>query len=324
MANEQQYSLLALVHDRAASILKDATSISTPTPADSLLLKALRDPTTTTPDLDIAGLLARFQMLDLFRGAAATNSVAAVGDRLRELVNGFVDGKGFDAVRQTLQKLDQRGHAEVFRGHVLGVLTSQVGIGISFVTTLRNLADVPQLGERILGGWKDYFFGETGFVTVDGITIVAPGHDALSQVGQAPQLDVSKSLDSLKGLKGLLTERSAEQYVRDLIRITVEVAADTRYSNSSGNLRNRYAVMAVKVSEDLPVEAGQKSQDKAARWFKGVASLAESLVTSAVEEAVLGVSQFQTNPIIAATAATYAGTAARKATQHVFLSQVGV
>ena len=42
----------------------------------------------------------------------------------------------------------------------------------------------------------------------------------------------------------------------------------------------------------------------------------------AVEEAVLGVSQFQTNPLLAAAASTFAGTAARKAAQHVFLSEL--
>jgi hypothetical protein len=69
---------------------------------------------------------------------------------------------------------------------------------------------------------------------------------------------------------------------------------------------------------------GEDNQTKARRWFKGAASLSESLVTSAVEEASLGVAQFQTNAVIAAAAATFAGTVARKATQHVFLSEVGV
>jgi len=34
--------------------------------------------------------------------------------------------------------------------------------------------------------------------------------------------------------------------------------------------------------------------------------------------------QFQTNPILAASAATYAGTVARKATQHVFLAELAM
>jgi len=39
---------------------------------------------------------------------------------------------------------------------------------------------------------------------------------------------------------------------------------------------------------------------------------------------LLGVAQFQTNPMLAASAATYAGTAARKATQHTFLSHIPI
>jgi anti-sigma regulatory factor (Ser/Thr protein kinase) len=69
---------------------------------------------------------------------------------------------------------------------------------------------------------------------------------------------------------------------------------------------------------------GKDGEAKARRWFKGAASLSESLVTSAVEEVALGVSEFQTNAVLAAAAATFAGTVARKATQHVFLAEVGV
>jgi hypothetical protein len=46
------------------------------------------------------------------------------------------------------------------------------------------------------------------------------------------------------------------------------------------------------------------------------------MVTSAVEEATLGVAQFQTNPLLAASAGTFAGSVARKAAQHVFLKEI--
>ncbi len=51
--------------------------------------------------------------------------------------------------------------------------------------------------------------------------------------------------------------------------------------------------------------------------------MAESTVTSAFEEAGNGVGWFQTNPIIAAAIGTFAGSAARKATQDVFLKELG-
>jgi hypothetical protein len=55
-----------------------------------------------------------------------------------------------------------------------------------------------------------------------------------------------------------------------------------------------------------------------------VSGVAESQAMSAVEQATLGVSTFQSNPLIAAAAGTFAGTAARKAAQHVFLSELDV
>src|SRR5262249_17796124 len=169
----------------------------------------------------------------------------------------------------------------------------------------------PQLVTLIPQGWLTYFFAEAGFETVDGITITAPGHDQLKGGLSDPI-----KLDVAKGLKALVSERSAEQYVRDLIRITVEVAADIRYSRKDRTLRQRY--------DEMLKQIGKDNEAKARRWFKGAASLSESLVTSAVEETSLGVSEFQTNAIVAAAAATFAGTVARKATQHVFLSEVGV
>ena len=41
-----------------------------------------------------------------------------------------------------------------------------------------------------------------------------------------------------------------------------------------------------------------------------------------LEEATLGVTQFQTNPLLAASAGTFAGSVARKAAQHVFLKEI--
>ena len=91
---------------------------------------------------------------------------------------------------------------------------------------------------------------------------------------------------------------------------SLEAVGDIRYDD----LPARYQSLLDKLQ-------GAEGQAKARRWFRGVGSHAEAIVTSAVEEATLGVSQFQTNPLVAAAAATYAGTAARKAAQHVFLSQ---
>ena len=57
-------------------------------------------------------------------------------------------------------------------------------------------------------------------------------------------------------------------------------------------------------------------------WFKGFSAIAESAVMRAVEVGTQGVSQFQTNPLIAAAAGTFAGTVARKLGQDSFLTKL--
>ena len=227
---------------------------------------------------------------------------------LKDFGHKLLAGDPLAVVRREFDDLRASGGAAALPDAIRGIVGRQVGIGISFVTTLKNLAS-PGLPERVLEGWKKYFFAEGGYQTVDGIQIVAPGHAGQLDGLKAPDLTSAGLQQSLKGLRGLLSERSAEQYVRDLIRIVVEVGGDQRY-----RLPGRRDDLLKKVNDAA----------KAERWFKGAASMAESLVTSVVEEVSLGVAQFQTNPVLAAAAATYAGTAARKASQHVFLSEANV
>src|SRR5262249_22820935 len=140
--------------------------------------------------------------------------------------------------------------------------------------------------------YREYFFADEGYRTVDGILLAPPAHLSLAT------------------LKDVVSDRTAERYVRDLIHLIVEAAADVRF-----DLRARYPQLL----NTLPAGAPQAT---ASKWFRGFASMAEAWVTSTVEEACLGVAQFQTNALIAAAAGTYAGTAARKAAQHVFLKEL--
>jgi hypothetical protein len=92
--------------------------------------------------------------------------------------------------------------------------------------------------------------------------------------------------------------------------VIAEALGDTQY-----DLPRRLA--------DLPKRLADVQLRTATKWFKGYSIMAEAAVTSAVEELGLGFASFQTNPLIAAAAGTYAGTAAKKATQHVILSELG-
>ncbi len=175
------------------------------------------------------------------------------------------------------------------------MLASQFSILVSFATTVPRL---PGDGGKAVGdAVLAYFFTTDGYQTVDGTKLVSPV--------QLPDIDL-QALGHLKSLFG----GTAERYVRDLVRLMVEAADDARYND----LPRRYRVMLQRV--------GDQKAPKYASWFKGFSSMAEAAVTSAVEEACLGVSTFQTNSLIAASAGTFAGTAARKAMQHVFLAEL--
>ena len=50
-------------------------------------------------------------------------------------------------------------------------------------------------------------------------------------------------------------------------------------------------------------------------WLRGFSTMAESAAMRAVEVGTQGVAEFQTNPLIAAAAGSFAGTAARKLAQ---------
>ncbi len=181
-------------------------------------------------------------------------------------------------------------------GGVFGsFLEGQFGIALSLLTTFKNLAS-PKLPRAIADACLEYFFGADGFMTVDGIRITPP-----MQKSGAPQ--------ALGDLRGFLSEKTGERYLRDLIAVAVEAAGDIQY-----DLRERYPRVVARIDS--------AARDTAKRWFVGFAAMAEAGVTAAVEETLLGIGSFQGNRLIAASAGAYAGTAARKATQHVFLSEL--
>jgi hypothetical protein len=175
-------------------------------------------------------------------------------------------------------------------------LEGQFGIALSLVTTLKNLAD-PAFPRAIADAALGYFFNADGFVTVDDIHFIPP-------------MNFSGMPQTSADLQRTLTPKSGERYLRDLITVTLEAAGDVQFE-----LRDRYHQMLMKLTAP--------QQDVAKRWCKGYAAMAESGVLTAVEETLLGIGQ-RSNPMVAAAAGTYAGVIARKATQHVFLSELGV
>ena len=252
----------------------------------SPLLDLIKLPSFTDPRMfDDAGQLKIGQLvssLDVQGGALAgiltSTSPAEVFNRIRDFCH-------------------QRADLSNLLSSLGSFVEGQFGIALSLITTLRNLLD-PKFPQAIVDAELQYFFGDNGYTTVDEINIVPP-----MQLSGQPQ--------QLSDLRSMLSAKTGERFVRDMIAIVVEAAGDVQY-----DLRNRYPKMSSTLS---PAQLAT-----AKRWIKGFATMAESGVTSAVEETVLGVAQFRTNELIAASAGAYAGTMARKATQHVFLSELGI
>ncbi len=220
---------------------------------------------------DPAGALRRIFMAN--DPAGATPDPAAIFARLMEF---FTIDPGRADLAKTLGSF----------------LEGQFGIALSLATTLRNLAD-PALPRAIGDACLEYFFAAGGYTTIDAIHLRPPVASGADPAG------------------GLLSQRNADRYVRDLIAVIVEAAGNIQYG-----LRDRLA-------RALALFAPAR-HDAVMRWFGGFGAMAEAGVMSAVEETLRGIGQFQGNAIVTAAAGAYAGTAARKATQHVFLSELGV
>jgi len=296
------YGLLALVQERIAGVLDGTRNGLLPEIAmDGDLLSQLRDAGVKTPRgmrLGLGHLLDVVDLSDLAGVSDDDGLLAKLRGRVGGVAKDLLEGQGITPLAASVKAIFRSsGDGNLELG---GILRRQASIAVSFVTTFKNIAD-PNTLTAVREGWTRYFFDEHGFVTLDDVPIVPPDQlgalkDRLLEAG--PEV-----------LKSIVSQRTADRYVRDLIRVMLEVVGDIRYDD----LGARYRAFLAKVPD-------KDAQAKATRWFRGVGSHAEAIVTSAVEEATLGVSQFQTNPLIAAAAATYAGTAARKAAQHVFLS----
>jgi hypothetical protein len=195
-----------------------------------------------------------------------------------------------------------------FIGNDIGAVLSLATIGNALPNPAQIVAPVEQ---AVL----DYFFKKEGYQTIDGASVVAPVHLSditNSATGQIAGVGGSAGLDQLKHL---FSKATAEHYLRDTIRVTVEAAYDTarnlgnKYNSTKDGVKNRKSDPARKEA------IGRKFVN----WFRGFSSVAESASMRAVEVATQGVSEFQTNPLIAAAAGSFAGTVARKIAQDSFL-----
>ena len=220
----------------------------------------------------------------------------------RNAVEGlFIDGRTF--FTQGLQG---------FFGDDIGAVLSLATIGNALEgSTLLGAVQVPKSIEQAL---LDYFFKKEGYQTIDSSNVVSPVHLSDIVTAAASGASGTSGPGDPDQLKSLFSKATAEHYVRDVIRVTVEAAYDT-----ARNLRDTYETKKATVRSLKSGSFQDAIERKFVNWFRGFSAMAESTAMRTVEVATQGVSEFQTNPLIAAAAGTFAGTVARKLAQDSFL-----
>jgi hypothetical protein len=231
------------------------------------------------------------------------NAVAAIWS---DILSGGASG-GAVFARDRLERLKQ------FIGNDVGAVLSLATIVNAVQGSQQGLQNIATVPESVEQGLLMYFFRADGYRTVDGERVVAPVH--LSDVRSA--LAGASSMANFESqLQGLFSKPTAERYIRDVTRVIVESAYD-----AGRGLRSAYDEVTGGLGK-LKTAPVDKTEivTKFVSWFRGFSSIAESTVMRAVEVGTQGVSQFQTNPLIAAAAGGCAGTVARKIAQDSFLS----
>ncbi len=262
----------------------------------------------------LGGQLGLFdRQRDAIATLIATRNPTGLRDAADGLFRGILEafrgqGGGDGSALAAVQRLQQ------FLGNDIGTVLPLATILGAAQRGLQNAAGIPESVER---GLLDYFFSAAGYRTVDGESVVAPVH--LSDIGRAAAGAGSGADAGGPQLGGLFSKTTAERYLRDVTRVIVESAFDA--GRGLNGPQGRYNAIAADMRK---LKSTKKEQDaivkKFVAWFRGFSSMAESTSMRAVEIGTQGVSEFQTNPLIAAAAGSFAGTVARKLAQDSFLA----
>jgi len=277
-------------YQQIGDLLINRTDALSPIPRNGSLLPALNDPNKSRPDfpLELSGLL------DILNAIAG----ADVGDFVGKVLSALKSLDPLKAAGIVIQG------AERFPVIFEGFLQHQLELAASLISILRalNPQHVNDVTAAVNQAYGDYFFG-------DGVKILP------DRTLSPPELPGITS--NVEQIAALFSQKTGERYVRDLISIAIEAIGNRQFTDPAGHdLPTRLALMS---------NASQiQDKIKANKWFAGFSNLAEAAVTAAVEQATQGAAAFSTSPLIAASVATAAGTAARKATQDTFLSELGI
>ena len=348
MANAQTI-IAAVIHDQLGQTLMTVFSRGGQSPfeirfaADDTLLAQLEQPGTDPPRVSLSfvldvltsavsaladalpavapgplGLLARADVPRVLENIRNALPRAGLFDRQRDLIADLAGAQNPAGLREGVASLFQRirdgisgtnakdsvSRLQQLIGNDLGTALPLATVVTAVQQALQDAVGVPENIERAL---LDYFFRKEGYTTIDGESVVAPVH--LSDVGRA--IAGGGAGTGLEPLKGLFSKATAERYLRDITRVIVECGYDTaRGLTGAPGQPGLYDRVTARLG----------NREKFVTWFRGFSSMAESAAMRAVEVGTQGVAAFQTNPLIAASAGSFAGTVARKLAQDSFLA----
>jgi len=214
-------------------------------------------------------------------------------EELKSDLNDLLKSKDYDGFINNFKDLVEIEQLKNLPDVLRGIIHMEIGLALSFITVINNLKDIRI--EDYEDSFNQYFFSD-GYKTVSEDLIVRP---------KLPHIS------SFADIKTLGNQIKAERYIRDIIRIIVETTGDRLYK-----LRERYPKFIQEYQDN--------SKKKLIDWFDSFGDMAEASLLPVVEGVINGAFSIKLNPLIAAAIGTFCSVTARKATEHSYLTLLGI
>lgn len=224
----------------------------------------------------------------------------------------LLKSKGPDEFFSNIKKLFDVKASEQLPDVFKSLLETNTDLALSFGISWKHFPNLnaKYYGNAILG----YFFNEKGYTTVSGKSIQPPQLASASEDEEGNDIPAIKKM--IKDLKQQIQkageQATAEQYIRDMTRISVEVTWDQIYG-----LEKRYKELKEKYGKD-------DKKKKLVAWFDSFGELAAASVLPVVETVLSGIGDVELNPKIVTGIGTFCSTTARKAIEHAYLQAIGI
>ena len=248
---------------------------------------------------DFSVLIGEIPALNL-----AQKNIQEIFKELRKDFKELIGSRNFDDFNRRFAELVRVDALRNLPEVVKGIVHMQVGLTLSFAAVARRSVEFNINIDNFKDSFNQYFFSNEGYKTASGDMIVRP------------RLPKTMGQD----LKAIGNQINAERYIRDITRIIVETSGDGMYDT-----RTRYEKLKEKYGDNgSKEESSEKSKNKLLEWFDSFGDMAEASLLPVIEEILNGAMGVQLNPLIAAAVGTFCSVTARKATEHSYLTLLGI